>query len=310
MAVITGTVAAAASIGGSVLQGRSQRKAQERQRNQQLTSIQAATDLRRRLQDEAVGGNFQGRFGLQDIFGSRRDEISLDDAILNSLQTNERNRGNIRRVTSGINEDISQEALDRAIRFDPNFTSNLTSLSDASRALLRGEIPTDIRDQVFRNAASQNSIVGVPGTAGSITARDLGLTSLDLQGRGASFFQQVNSTRDQIDPLSRHIQSRQFIADPSVQLQLEQANNAIRNGADPAAQALFGLELQGGREEAFAQSGVTVPVNNTFGNVLSAVGSGLGAFGGGGNFGGFGRSPQQQIVPQQPFGLPVSQFGK
>ena len=89
--------------------------------------------------------------------------------------------------------------------------------------------------------------IGVPGTAGAATSRDLGLTSLDLQKRGSSILDQVSRIRDQVDPLSRHISQQDFLTDPSTQLAVDNANAQIRAGANPGGAGLFGLELQGGR---------------------------------------------------------------
>lgn len=53
-------------------------------------------------------------------------------------------------------------------------------------SMLRGEIPQDVSDQVFRRGASKSVAGGYGGSeAGrNLVSRDLGLTSLDILGRG------------------------------------------------------------------------------------------------------------------------------
>jgi hypothetical protein len=57
-----------------------------------------------------------------------------------------------------------------------------------TQSLLAGNVPADVQNQIQRSAAYQSLIGGTAGagtgTTGAITARDLGLTSLDLMGRG------------------------------------------------------------------------------------------------------------------------------
>lgn len=63
--------------------------------------------------------------------------------------------------------------------------SSIDKLSAANEAMLKGEIPADVSASV-RRAASENSIMrGVGGQAArSLSARDLGLTSMDIRERG------------------------------------------------------------------------------------------------------------------------------
>ena len=290
------------SFVGGFLQGRSERKAQKRQARNQRGAINEAREIRERLQQEAQDGTFAGRFGLEDIFGSTPDELDLSASINQALSTNQGNRATIDQLVGGFNDDISAEALNRAVRFDPNFRQNLSTLSDSARSLLRGEIPIDVRDQLVRNRAELTALNGVAGTGGAATSRDLGLTSLDLQNRGQSFFQQVNSIRDQIDPLSRHIQRQQFLLDPGTQVAVDQSNNAIRSLANPGASGLFQLDLQGSREEALAKGNVTVPTASPLASAFGAAANTAAAFGGGFS------NPFQFGAPRAA--LPVNQFGK
>lgn len=263
------------AIGGAI-SASSQRRAEERNARARLSSIEGVTNLRNELIEDAGNGNYLGQYGYEDIFGSRQDELSLDDATLDSIATNTRNFAETDAYTRRVNDTVSDQAIDRAVRFDPNFNRNVASLSNTSRSLLRGEIPEDVSRELLRDRAEFSVTNGVPGSYGAATARDLGLTRLDLQRQGADFFNQVNGIRDQVDPISRHLSQRNYVIDPTAQLGIEEYNNQIRAQADPAAAQLFGLEIQGGTQDGYAASGVDISSGvSPFGAGLSGFGSGV-----------------------------------
>jgi hypothetical protein len=63
----------------------------------------------------------------------------------------------------------------------------LTQVEDFSTTLLGGELPQDVIDQIQRETAETSIKGGLTGQISrNLTARDLGLTTLDLQTKGAS----------------------------------------------------------------------------------------------------------------------------
>lgn len=266
----------ALAAGGSILGARSQAKSAKAEREQEQQSIDDLRRIRERLTNEALGGDFLGRFGLNEIFGRRPEQVDLRGSIGRSALLNE----DILRLNQGLagrtNQAISEDALRRAGTFDPNFRTNISNLSESARRLIQGDIPTDVIESVRRARAEQGAggFGGGVGNQRAATARDLGLTSLDLQNRGAGIFQQINAARDAMDPISRQVSLNQFLLTPEQQIQADIANIGIRSSADPAAQRLFEDQYRGLREEATARGQVGVPVDNTLGAGLSA-GSGF-----------------------------------
>ena len=278
--------AAVASTAGSAISARKQAKAADKQQKQQISSIADLQRVREGLVAEAEAGTFQGRYGTDDIFGRKPSQFSVRESALRAASDNLATLPAQQNFVEAANRATSADSLRRASEFDPNFQQNVRGLSDSARALINGELPPDVLESIMRNRAEIGATQGVPGSNRAATSRDLGLTSLDLQNQGASLFTQVNSIRDQIDPLSRQIGLNQQFLSPEQQLQIDAANSALRSSADPAAQQLFNLELRGGREEALARGGVSVPVDNTLGAGLSGLGGALSGFAGSGLFGG------------------------
>ncbi len=276
----------AASAAGSAISARKQAKAQKKARKQQIKGIADLGRIREDLQNEALSGTFLDRFGAADIFGRKPDQVDLGESVRNSLFANQQNLPLARDFAAQTNQAITEESVRRASQFDPNFRENIRSLSDQARSLIEGEIPDDVLGQVNRNRAGFNAAFGTPGSNRAATARDLGLTSLDLQNQGASLFTNINAIRDSIDPLSRQIGLNQLQISPQQQIEQDLANNVLRAAPDPTGSALFQESLRGQREEAFARANVSVPVDNTLGAGLSALGGGLTGLVSGGFFGG------------------------
>jgi hypothetical protein len=89
---------------------------------------------------------------------------------------------------------------------------------DVISSYLRGDIPQDVKDQITRNVAESAGAGFNPATAGRTggfqaaqgqMARNLGLTSLDIQGRGLAAMPSVQGTAMQWQNLAKA-----FTADP------------------------------------------------------------------------------------------------
>jgi len=287
-AAIVGGVASAA---GSAISASKQAKAAKSAQKQQIKGIADLGRIREDLQNQALGGTFAGQFGGADIFGRRPDQIDLGESVRNAAQANIGNLGINQDFAQRANTSITDEAIRRASQFDPNFRENVRGLSAQARSLINGEIPEDVLQQITRNRAQLNAGQGVPGSQRQATARDLGLTSLGLQQQGASLFTQINAIRDSVDPISRQIGLNQLQISPQAQIEADLANNISRSSADPIAAQLFQNSYAGLREEAFARSGVSVPVNNTLGAGLSGAGGALTGLLKGGAFSRGGTAP-------------------
>ena len=279
-------VGAIASTAGSISSARAQKKADSKRAKNQASSIADLARIRNNLTEELLSGNFLDRFGSADVFGRRPEELDFAQSQRRAAQVNLENLPLNQQLVDRANQAGSSAAIDRAAILDPNFRQNISQLSESARSLLAGEIPDDVLSSIRRSRAEgAASGIGVIGAQRNATSRDLGLTSLDLQGRGASLFQQINATREAIDPIGRQVALSQLLLSPEQQIQQDTANTALRASADPAAAQFFNNEFLGSREEALARGQVTVPVNNALGAGLSGLGGSLTGLLQGGFFG-------------------------
>lgn len=162
--------------------------------------------------------------------------------------------------------------------------SMLQDLRDINSSRLRGEIPDDVADEIRNNSAAGSLALGLGGdspAARALQAKDLGLTSLDIQDRGIAtettitqlqgdlaklrenrfqFMQQLEETRRTFQE-----QSRQFGATlEQDQLRTDIAHKELlaRQDMFNASQNLALVEMISRLTMSQAQAQVTAAIND------------------------------------------------
>jgi hypothetical protein len=120
----------------------------------------------------------------QDV---RAQQVSASSAADEALQYNQSRLPQFMKMASDLTAADSAVRMAELDKFVPQWRSQRDTSAAINDALLRGEIPTDVANRLRKDAAFA-SIMG-SGYGGednqrAMTARDLGLTSLDLQQRG------------------------------------------------------------------------------------------------------------------------------
>ena len=89
-------------------------------------------------------------------------------------------------IAQTLNTDENEGVQQQIGAVDPSFMPNVSKLGTNISSMLAGQIPQDVMDQVTNSTAYQSLMGGYGGSgmAHSLTARDLGLTSLNLQQQG------------------------------------------------------------------------------------------------------------------------------
>jgi hypothetical protein len=87
-----------------------------------------------------------------------------------------------------INQSNMQQLQGMMNQAMPGWQSMFNTMQGNTNQLLAGQVPTDVQQQIQRSAAFTSMMGGSAGagtgTTGAITARDLGLTSLQMQQQG------------------------------------------------------------------------------------------------------------------------------
>jgi hypothetical protein len=88
---------------------------------------------------------------------------------------------------------LNQKYIDQFDAAMPGYKANMAKTNEITSNYLVGKIPTDVVDQVFRNSAAKGFATGLygGGLGRNLVAKDLGLTSLQLQTAGAGLLDQT-----------------------------------------------------------------------------------------------------------------------
>lgn len=162
------------------------------------------------------------------------------------------NANNMQQLTSLLNTAL------------PGYQNQVNAMSRNNAALLRGDIPTDVQNQIQRFGAQSaiTSGIGAGGGAGAaggafastaktITARDLGLTSLNLQQQGqtqeSNLLQLTKNylTPQQVNPMSLLPLNTLVGAQEWQDTAAFQANEAAYTAASNFAATQAGVPSQG-----------------------------------------------------------------
>jgi hypothetical protein len=201
---------------------------------------------------------------------------------------------------------------------DPNLKTQIGQIGTLASSYLSGIIPQDVQDQIQRATAQQSLQGGYGGTqmARNLTARDLGLTSINLQNQGVTMAGTAAGMARAINPSFTPVSSLLFT--PSQLLaRTDQANyyntdvknqqNIINSGQMAAAEAA--RQAQGQRQQA----GFSSMLSGLFGSSGGGGGSSGGLLGGimslfGGGGGGSSAPDIGSLAGEQAFvtGAPVS----
>ena len=90
-------------------------------------------------------------------------------------------------------EILNKKYIDQFDAAMPGYKANMAKTNEITSNYLAGKIPTDVVDQIFRNSAAKGFATGLygGGLGRNLVAKDLGLTSLQLQSAGAGLLDQT-----------------------------------------------------------------------------------------------------------------------
>lgn len=118
----------------------------------------------------------------QDI---RTREVSARAAADESLGFNEQNMARYGAMAEELTRIDTENRIAMLDQFVPDWRQKRDAASAINDSLMRGELPKDVADQLKRSAAYASVIQGGgAGVGRSLTARDLGTTSMELQQKG------------------------------------------------------------------------------------------------------------------------------
>lgn len=190
------------------------------------------------------------------------------------------------RKASKANLENAPDTLAYLDRILPGYSEMVKKGSANTLSLLSGEIPKDVQDRIARSSAYK-SFAGGYGNSGmskALTARDLGLTSLDLMDRGNNSAQLWSRmTQEGAAPfaITARDQAGQTERNSLYKQAVEQARLNVLAAPDPGAAGLFNTIATIGSTAASFGMGSAL-------NAQRAPAASSGSYGGYGRYGGGG----------------------
>jgi hypothetical protein len=233
---------------------------------------------------------------LGDLFGSKPtvptwNNISLDQSQTQAIGANQASLGSLETLGAGINSFNQQQLTELMNNIMPGFSASASTASKNIASELSGQIPTDVSNAIQSSDAAKALTGGFGGSglSGNLTARDLGLTSLDLTNQGLSSLESWSGQIDKMFMPGQFNVSSMFISpqdeftstmqNQEQEMQQQWMTNQVDAMGDPVTQGLWnmGTSMLGGMGKIASQ-----------GVASSMGGAGAGASGGGGSGGGGG----------------------
>lgn len=196
--------------------------------------------------------------------------VNINDVYGDALGGMEQNQGRAEGIASRTNKFANQQLIDSLNQSIPGYSALQAKRSAIASDLLNGSIPADVAQQIQRNTAARALSGGYGGSqaASNLTARDLGLTSLDLINRGQQYTSGILSST----PLAR-------LQNSSDLLNIGAGDVLNTRSAERAKRLdmLTGVSQMPGKGDIWAQY-----LQNTGSNLSGIASAGGGGAGGGG----------------------------
>jgi hypothetical protein len=175
-----------------------------------------------------------------------------------------------------------QDTLDSLLsRVDPNYQQNISRASGVIGDFLAGRLPLSDQNVSMRKSAESSQLGGVPGSrfAQATTARDLGLSQVDLMRTGLGAFNQFSTnlrsnyvanpmpTASQyVSPtnfIGNAIQENQFRYQALVGKRQSDAANSFQSRLGQGLAAAGGMFAGYGMMQGFGSTGLQTPTPTT-----------------------------------------------
>ncbi len=215
------------------------------------------------------------------LSGSQTQAIAANQAALPAAET----------LATGVTNFNTQQLTQLLNQTMPGFTSNSNQIQKNISSELQGQLPSDVSGDIQSSAAAQALTGGFGGSglAGNMTAKDLGLTSLQLMSQGQSAEQSWSSLIDSMyAPGMGNIASmfispeQQFTANQDswnaqwLSAQTAAQPNPVMSGMFKTLTGTAALEAYGGGNPFGGNADTTPSTLGTSTSQMDALGSGGG----------------------------------
>lgn len=133
----------------------------------------------------------------------------------------------IQQLMGRTNATIDADALSRIRKMMPGYNEMLRLEGDATTDLLGGRLPYEDVLDIVANRGELTGAMGVPGTGGNATLRDLGLSRLDAIKSGQGMMQNMVQMAETINPVGRRMRPQDMFLSPLDRIRASMEQNQL-----------------------------------------------------------------------------------
>lgn len=251
-----------------------------------VSASQKAAKKQQAAQEAALEGN---PFGSVPE-GFPYEAVDFNREQLNAIMANRNALPDIQRLTSSTNNFITADALRRAQKLIPNYSASLAQLGANTGDLLSGRLPFDDVMDIMSDRSELSGGLGIPGTAGPATLKDLGISRLDAMGKGAGLLGEMVNIAETISPRSSYMRPQDSFINPLDRIRATMEQNVLKQ---QSGQNILNL-------------GATADPNDI---ARAQIGIGNAGRGGGADIGAYATAAQQLIAGVSKWGTNQGYWG-
>ena len=221
-------------------------------------------------------------------------KVNAGEEAGKAIAANIENLPQAKTLAEQVNAFNQEQLMSTLKQFAPYAQETAKAQSKNILEQAQGKIPKDVADQIYRSTAARSLAGGTGGSqfAGNLTARDLGLTSLQLMNQSiANSNVYLSGVRQNL--MAPNFDVASMFISPSQQISVQQWNETNRFNRDYLASQLRASQSAATAFGNSMQQMGTGLTGASMGALGGMMGGGMGGMGGGGGGGG-GFSPYQQ----------------
>lgn len=180
--------------------------------------------------------------------------VNFNKQQLASVLGNQKALPDIQQLIRSSSEGTREEDIRRAVGLIPGYRQMMKKEGSAASSLLGGQLPYDDVLGIVSDRAGLAGSLGIPGTAGAATLKDLGMSRLDAITKGGGLFKDMVNIAQTVSPIERYAKPTDFFLTPQQRIsgaleqhqllqQSQQNANNLEATADPTTVGRQQLEL-------------------------------------------------------------------
>ena len=216
---------------------------------------------------KAAGPDIKGAIGnlrrinLGDVpEAALYEPVDFNRAQIDAIMANRNALPDIQQLMAGANGAISNDAIRRAVKLIPGYLSSMRTMGSNTNDLLSGRLPFEDVMDIVGDRGAMTGALGIPGTGGAATLKDLGLSRMDAMKTGSGMLGDMIGMAETISPRGSYVTPQSMMVSPMERIRnemeqsglVQQSNQNANNlsaQADPnelaIAQLLTGQSLLG-----------------------------------------------------------------